>query len=344
MEHTMKNKQDLIKQIDLMQKEIEQLNAENRELSCRMDNDFRKSKLYAAMQHDINYAKEMEKLAEQKLEEQECAIARQSLKLNRIKSKGSIKTNISNEYESATHEIADLQGKIAARDKTIAYLQNVINSQIYCGEAVTGRAKNSFSPKEKGKAGRPCKIGNSIKEEARKMRREGYTIREIAALLGISVGYAQAFVKNIETEHQNKLKTSDSQKEQKENVNQGDRMKFENYKSEICHDLKRKGDMQFIISYLKADEVRKLYNQHQYIQCLYLLAMIDYLCRINNLPLCKEYDDIRACKIKQIVYPASVEIMYRVLNDEKILREARENSIPEFIQHNIVESEVRDIA
>jgi predicted RNase H-like nuclease (RuvC/YqgF family) len=158
MEHTMKNKQDLIKQIDLMQKEIEQLNAENRELSCRMDNDFRKSKLYAAMQHDINYAKEMEKLAEQKLEEQECAIARQSLKLNRIKSKGSIKTNISNEYESATHEIADLQGKIAARDKTIAYLQNVINHRSIMVKLILAGQRTVFLRKKKVKPGAHAKL------------------------------------------------------------------------------------------------------------------------------------------------------------------------------------------
>ncbi|MCI2049572.1 MAG: XRE family transcriptional regulator [Lachnospiraceae bacterium] len=179
------------------------------------------------------------------------------------------------------------------------------------------------------------------------MRREGRTIREIAALLGISAGYAQAFVKDIAAEKQNERNTeavSDHQGGQKGNYEQGDRMKFENYKSEICHELKRKGDIQFIVSYLKTDQVRKLYDQHMYLQCLYLLAMIDYLCRINDLPLCREYDDLRACKIRQTVYPASVEIMYKVLNDEKILSEARERSIPEFMQHNIVESEVRDIA
>ena len=64
------------------------------------------------------------------------------------------------------------------------------------------------------------------------------------------------------------------------------RCSFETFKSNTCHHVKDMGDIDFIIETLETDEVRKLYERRWCREAMYLLAMIDYLSRMNDLPLC----------------------------------------------------------
>ena len=121
------------------------------------------------------------------------------------------------------------------------------------------------------------------------------------------------------------------------------RCSFETFKSNICHHVKDMGDIDFIIETLEADEVRKLYERRWYREALYLLAMIDYLSRMNSLPLCTNYNDIRSQKLEKPHFPASVVVSYAATGDESIKEKALANAIPEFIRFNIVESEVRNV-
>ena len=81
-------------------------------------------------------------------------------------------------------------------------------------------------------------------------------------------------------------------------------MSFETYKSTVCHQVKDMGDIDFIIEALESDKIRKLYNKKWYPESLYLLAMVDYLSRENDLPVCAEYNDIRAARLSEPIYPA----------------------------------------
>lgn len=121
------------------------------------------------------------------------------------------------------------------------------------------------------------------------------------------------------------------------------RCSFETFKSNTCHHVKDIGDIDFIIETLEADEIRKLYERSWYREALYLLAMIDYLSRINNLPLCTNYNDIRAQKLEKPCFPAGVIVSYAATGDERIKEKALVNAIPEFLQFNIVEGEVRNV-
>jgi len=121
------------------------------------------------------------------------------------------------------------------------------------------------------------------------------------------------------------------------------RQSFETYKSTICHMVKDKGDLEFIIETLETDKIRKHYQKCWYIESLYLLAMVDYLCRENDLPLCAQYSDIRAARLKEPVYPAGILTMCAVLKSDLPKIESRNESIPEFMRFNIVESEVRNV-
>jgi transcriptional regulator with XRE-family HTH domain len=125
--------------------------------------------------------------------------------------------------------------------------------------------------------------------------------------------------------------------------NGDDRGSFETFKSNICHHVKDMGDIDFIIETLEANEIRKLYERGWYREAFYLLAMIDYLSRMNGLPVCTNYNDIRSQKLEKPNFPASVVVSYAATEDESIKEKALANAIPEFIRFNIVESEVRNV-
>ena len=121
------------------------------------------------------------------------------------------------------------------------------------------------------------------------------------------------------------------------------RCSFETFKSNTCHHVKDMGDIDFIIETLETDEVRKLYERRWCREAMYLLAMIDYLSRMNDVPLCTNYNDIRSQKLEKLYFSAGVEVAYAATGDERIKEKALANAIPEFIRFNIVESEVRNI-
>ncbi len=121
------------------------------------------------------------------------------------------------------------------------------------------------------------------------------------------------------------------------------RSSFEIFKSNVCHYVKDRGDIDFIIEALSSDEIRTLYNRKWYAESFYLLAMVDYLSRENKVPICTDYNDIRAQRLQEIIYPASVLLSDTAMNTDKHRRECMRNAIPEFLNFNIVESEVRNV-
>ena len=122
------------------------------------------------------------------------------------------------------------------------------------------------------------------------------------------------------------------------------RPSFEVFKSNICHLLKDKGDIEFINDNLSKDEVKTLFDRKWYAESFYLLAMIDYISRINNIPICTNYNDIRSQKLKEILYPKDVVLLDMIENSDKNRKESLEKAIPEFLHFNMVENEVRNVA
>jgi DNA-binding Xre family transcriptional regulator len=121
------------------------------------------------------------------------------------------------------------------------------------------------------------------------------------------------------------------------------RQSFETYKSNICHMVKDMGDIDFIITTLESDRIRKLYQRNWYPESLYLLAMVDYLSRENDLPVCTDYADIRKARLSEPIYPASVIAMSIFSDSDKPKHDSYSQSIPEFKRFNIVESEIRNV-
>ena len=118
---------------------------------------------------------------------------------------------------------------------------------------------------------------------------------------------------------------------------------FELFKSNTCHRLKELGDIGFVVELLEQDIIRKYCKKKWYPECLYLLAMLDYISRENNIPICAQYDDLRSLKLKKILFPASVLMADRVAGSGELRRRSLREAIPEFMRFNIVESEVRNV-
>ena len=121
------------------------------------------------------------------------------------------------------------------------------------------------------------------------------------------------------------------------------RSSFELFKSSVCHRLKELGDIDYILDALQRDEIRTYYQRKWYPESLYLLAMLDYISRLNDVALCKAYDDLRNARLDHPIYPASVLAMCAVDGDTQAKEKAKREAIPEFLKYNIIESEVRNV-
>ena len=122
------------------------------------------------------------------------------------------------------------------------------------------------------------------------------------------------------------------------------RPSFELFKSNVCHRLKELGDIDFLIDTIESDDILTYYKKGWYPESLYLLAMVDYISRINDVPLCDSYSEIRKAKLQKTVYPSSIIAAFAVSGDDRVMERARAASIPEFMRFNIVENEVRNVS
>lgn len=122
-----------------------------------------------------------------------------------------------------------------------------------------------------------------------------------------------------------------------------ERTSFENFKSTICHRVKEMGDIAFIIDTLESGDIRMYYERKWYPECLYLLGMLDYISNQNDVPICSDYNDLRRCKLEEIVYPAGIIAISVVTHSKEIFEKAEAEAIPEFRRFNIIESEVRNV-
>lgn len=121
------------------------------------------------------------------------------------------------------------------------------------------------------------------------------------------------------------------------------RCSFELFKSNVCHQLKKLGDIDFIIDTLEKNNIRDYYNRGWYPESFYLLAMLDYISRLNGVAICEDYGDIRRRSLQEPIYPSSIIAQAIILDSESAKQKAKLKAIPEFLRFNIIESEVRNV-
>ncbi len=126
-----------------------------------------------------------------------------------------------------------------------------------------------------------------------------------------------------------------------ESVNIDFRTDFPEFKRHLREMLKRWGDIAFIENMLESDKVRVLFEREMMTEALYLLGMLDYLARENNLPPIAEYDDIRKNKLPKALFPGVLLVMSGINHNDRILRKAEQAAIPELLRFRIIEPDVR---
>ena len=118
---------------------------------------------------------------------------------------------------------------------------------------------------------------------------------------------------------------------------------FECFKSNVCHFLKNNGDIDFLIKFLTDDVVTEFANHSLWRECLYCLAMIDYISNQNDVPLRTKYDRYRRLKFEKPLLPRSARLVSLILKNDDEIKEVYANAIPEFLKYNIIEGDVRNV-
>lgn len=114
---------------------------------------------------------------------------------------------------------------------------------------------------------------------------------------------------------------------------------FEIFKSNTCHAVKELGNKGFIDEIVDKEYIETYWNNKNRLCACYLLAMIDYLCRLEEIPLAEKFDRIRNYKLPKLIYPYS----FNFINDSKLLKESLKKAIPEFYRHGIIEGDVFNV-
>ena len=109
------------------------------------------------------------------------------------------------------------------------------------------------------------------------------------------------------------------------------------FASSVQHRLKSKGPLPFLEELLSENAISTYLEEGKIFEARYLLALVDYLCRINGLPLPKEYKHLREYGFSRPIY------MGDPISEEAKAKN-RADAIPEFLSCNIIEGKIVDVA
>lgn len=117
---------------------------------------------------------------------------------------------------------------------------------------------------------------------------------------------------------------------------------FTLFRSEQCHQVHRKGELDYVIDVLERREIDHYWHLCMYAEALYELAMIDYISRRNNIPKCENYNEMRSYKLDHKTYPIDAVLMDELSGDDTAKTRTEKGAIPEFLRFNIIEGEIFD--
>lgn len=118
-------------------------------------------------------------------------------------------------------------------------------------------------------------------------------------------------------------------------------LQFDLFKSNMCHEVKRLTYEKFIERYSNDETIMKLYREQKYYESVYLLSLLDDLCNKTKRPIDTKFDSVREAKFDKLVVPES--IYYLLLNKQITMEEIYNESLPTFLSHNIIESEIDNV-
>lgn len=116
---------------------------------------------------------------------------------------------------------------------------------------------------------------------------------------------------------------------------------FEVFKGNVYIRIQEHGQIDFIRRMLVSNVIEEYWDDQNTLCAIYLLAMVDYLSKLNGIPIYSKYDHIRKYKFEDRIYPLSIIVSAKL--DNKSKDEYIEDAIPEFLKYNIVEGDIFNI-
>ena len=117
---------------------------------------------------------------------------------------------------------------------------------------------------------------------------------------------------------------------------------FDLFKSDTLQRLKKTDESSFIASVIESKEIENYFFEKKYLEALYLLSLVDYLCAKNSIPRLNQYDIFREYKFEKIYVSKSIYVLL-TLKQIKVT-DIYKTAIKEFLKHNIVEAEIDKVA
>lgn len=109
---------------------------------------------------------------------------------------------------------------------------------------------------------------------------------------------------------------------------------YEIFVSNLQHELKSRGDKQFLRMMIEEDVIDQYWRQSKRIEAIYMLCMLDYVSERNGVAPYNKYDELRNYSLEEEIYPIAVKKNW--LTKE----ECKKKAIPVFKKHNIMEVSV----
>ena len=120
-------------------------------------------------------------------------------------------------------------------------------------------------------------------------------------------------------------------------------IKFRYFRSNLLHDLKRDGHKKLIEKVIKGKEIDYYYKNGAKEYALYLLALIDYLCRLYDLPIyTSRYNDLRKLTLDKPFFVGGDVVSFKTIQEAE--KKLNIEVIPEFKKFNIIESTISNVA
>lgn len=118
---------------------------------------------------------------------------------------------------------------------------------------------------------------------------------------------------------------------------------FRYFRGNVLHSLKREGPAQFVNTVIKKKYIDYYLKNNEQEKGLYLLALIDYLIRINDLePYISRYNEYRKKKLDSPFFVGSTLVCFATIQEAE--KELNITVIPEFKKYNIIEENVFNVA
>ena len=118
---------------------------------------------------------------------------------------------------------------------------------------------------------------------------------------------------------------------------------FRYFRNNLLHDLKRNKPKAFVKRVYASKEIDYYFKNKGVDRALYLLALVDYLSRINKIrPNCNRYNDLRKIKLEKPLFVGGNSVSFATIDDAE--KKLGLIIIPEFKRHNIIEGDVFNVA